>query len=106
MNRYLALTLAVWLAIVLLLGAGGAFASQPGMPPYPVALGVAAPLVAFLALLGVSAAFRAFVLAADMPLVTAVQAWRVAGFGFLALAAYRVLPGKARITAAGGDVTQ
>jgi hypothetical protein len=32
-------------------------------------------------------------MAADLPLLTAVQAWRFAGFGFLALFAHGVLPG-------------
>jgi hypothetical protein len=32
-------------------------------------------------------------MAVDLPLLTAVQAWRFAGFGFLALFVYGVLPG-------------
>jgi hypothetical protein len=37
--------------------------------------------------------FRALVMAGDLPLLTAVQAWRFAGFVFIALYVYGVLPG-------------
>ncbi len=84
--------LALWLVLVFVLGAAGAFARPAGQVPYPIALGVAAPLIVFLGAFWLSGAFRAYVLAIDLPLVTAVQAWRFAGFGFLALYAHDVLP--------------
>ena len=43
-------------------------------------------------------------MAADLPLLTAVQAWRFAGFGFLALFAYGVLPGSFAWPAGLGDM--
>jgi hypothetical protein len=43
-------------------------------------------------------------MAADLPLRTAVQAWRFAGFGFLALFAYGVLPGSFAWPAGLGDM--
>jgi len=96
--------LAIWLALVLLLGAAGAFVRPPGEVPFPIAIGVTAPLIVFFATFRLSAAFRAFVLAIDLPLVTAIQAWRFAGFGFLALYAHRILPGVFAWPAGLGDM--
>jgi hypothetical protein len=90
---FVAGVLVIWLALVLVLGAGGAFVSPPGEVPIPIAIGVAAPLIIFLAAFWGSADFRAFVMAGDLPLATAVQAWRFAGIGFLALYAHGLLPG-------------
>ena len=98
------IVLACWLVIVLVLGAQGAFVVPAGTPPYPIAIGVVAPLLMFLAAVWVSSAFRGFVMAADLPLLTAVQAWRFAGFGFLALFAYGVLPGSFAWPAGLGDM--
>ena len=98
------IVLACWLVIVLVLGARGAFVVPAGTPPYPIAIGVVAPLLVFLAAVWVSSAFRSFVMAADLPLLTAVQAWRFAGFGFLALFAHGVLPGVFAWPAGLGDM--
>ncbi|RPJ38198.1 MAG: hypothetical protein EHM35_05070 [Planctomycetaceae bacterium] len=51
------------------------------------------PPVVFLAAYWGSGRFRAFVLAINLPLAAAIQAWRAGGLGFLALYAYGVLPG-------------
>jgi ketosteroid isomerase-like protein len=96
--------LALWLALVLLLGAQRAFVAPPGAVPYPIFGGVTAPLALFLVCFGLSAAFRAFLLALDLPMVTVVQAWRFAVFGFLALAAHGVLPGVFAWPAGLGDM--
>jgi hypothetical protein len=98
------IVLACWLVVVLVLGAQGAFVVPAGTPPYPIVIGVAAPILVFLAVVWVSSAFRSFVLAADLPLLTAVQAWRFAGFGFLALFAQGVLPGSFAWPAGLGDM--
>jgi len=104
MKPFVAVVLGLWLAVVLLLGAGGAFVSPPGTPPLPIAIGVAVPVTAFLAAFWLSAAFRSFVMAADLSLVTAIQGWRWAGFGFLALSAHGVLPAVFAWPAALGDM--
>ena len=96
--------LASWLALVVAFGAGRAFVRPAGMPPYPIAVGVAAPLVMFFAAFWLSSAFRNFVMAADLRLVTIIQGWRWAGFGFLALYAYGVLPGRFAWLAGLGDM--
>jgi hypothetical protein len=96
--------LAVWLVAIVVLSATGAFESPPGQPPLPVAIGFAAPVVLFFALLRLSRSFREFVLSADLRLITGIQAWRFAGFGFLALYAHSVLPGGFAIPAGLGDM--
>lgn len=93
MKTSVAVILAVWLGLVLVLGASGAFVSPIGAIPLRIALGVAAPILLFLILFWMSGAFRGFVMASDLPLATAVQAWRFAGFAFLALYVHGVLPG-------------
>jgi hypothetical protein len=104
MQQFVWIVLAVWLVIVLTLGAQGAFVVPAGTPPYPIAIGVVAPVLLFLAAVWVTSAFRSIVLAADLPLLTAVQAWRFAGFGFLALFTYGVLPGSFAWPAGLGDM--
>jgi hypothetical protein len=94
----------VWLALVLVLGAGGAFVRPAGAPPLPILVGVTAPLVAFVAALWVVPGFRAFVLAADLPLITAIQGWRAGGLAFVALYAHGVLPGYFAWPAGLGDI--
>jgi hypothetical protein len=49
-------------------------------------------------------AFRAFVLGADLRFVTAIQAWRWGGLGFLSLYAHGVLPGLFAFPAGLGDM--
>jgi hypothetical protein len=96
--------LAVWLVVVLLLGAAGAFVRPPGTVPLPILIGVTAPLLVFLAAYWGSAAFRSFALSIDLSLATAVQAWRAGGLGFLALYAHGVLPGIFAWPAGMGDI--
>jgi hypothetical protein len=98
------MTLAVWLGVVAFLGARGAFVVPAGTVPYPIALGFAVPLVVFLAAAWLSSEFRNFVTSADLRLVTAIQAWRWAGFGFISLYVYNVLPGAFAWPAGLGDM--
>jgi hypothetical protein len=99
-----AITLAVWLLLVVSFGAAGAFFAAPGTPPLPIAIGVAAPLVLFFASLRLSQTFRQFVLSLDLRLVAGIQAWRMAGLGFLSLYAYKVLPAVFALPAGLGDM--
>src|SRR6202795_4489623 len=99
-----AIALAVWLLLVVSLGAAGAFVGPPGTPPLPIAIGVAAPLLLFFAALRLSNSFRDFVLTLDLRLIAAMQAWRWAGLGFLDLYAYKVLPAVFALPAGLGDM--
>jgi hypothetical protein len=97
--------LAAWLAVVVILGARGAFgAGAPGQPPIPVFAGAVVPLILFAAAVRASQAFRDFLLALDVRLIVGMQAWRYAGFGFVALYANHVLPGLFAWPAGLGDM--
>lgn len=98
------LALAAWFSLVMLLGASGAFVGRPGRPPVAIAIGVGTPLLLFFAWLRFSPAFRAFVLSLDLRLITAMQAWRWAGLGFLSLYAHDVLPAMFALPAGLGDM--
>jgi hypothetical protein len=104
LNWLVASALALWLALVLLLGANGAFVRPPGVPPIPILLGATVPMLLFLAAYWGSTAFREWVLGADLRLLTAIQAWRFAGLGFVALYANGVLPGLFALPAGWGDI--
>src|ERR1700731_1758151 len=84
-RRAVAITLTVWLLLVVSLGAAGAFVGPPGTPPLPIAIGVAAPLVLFFAWLWLSPSFREFVLSLDLRLIAGMQAWRKRAPGALQL---------------------
>jgi hypothetical protein len=96
--------LALWLGTVLFLGAHEAFVARAGSPPLPIFLGFAIPVAIFLAAYFGWSAFRAFILGADLRLVTAIQAWRWAGLGFLTLYAKGILPGLFALPAGLGDM--
>jgi hypothetical protein len=99
-----AIALTVWLLLILSFGAAGAFVGSPGRPPLPIAIGVAAPLALFFALLRLSRSFREFVLSLDLRLIAGMQAWRWAGLGFLSLYAHKVLPAIFALPAGLGDM--
>jgi hypothetical protein len=103
MRLSVALALAVWLLLVVSLGDAGAFVGRRG-PPVAVAIGVATPLILFFAGLRLSLSFREFILGLDLRLIAGMQAWRWAGFGFLALYAHKVLPGMFALPAGLGDM--
>jgi hypothetical protein len=56
-------------------------------------MAVASPIIVFLAAFWISPRFHEFVLDANLHLMTAMHAWRFAGFAFLVLYAYQILPG-------------
>jgi hypothetical protein len=103
-RRSVIATLAVWLLLVVSLGARGAFVGHPGMPPVAIGLGFSAPLVLFFLGLQLSPSFRSFVLSVDLRLVAAIQAWRWAGLGFLTLYAHKLLPAVFALPAGLGDM--
>jgi hypothetical protein len=103
-GRLVAATLAVWLALVFLFGAGELFVTPGGALPLTLLLAATVPIIVFLAAFWVSPQFRDFVLAIDLRLTTGVQAWRFAGFGFLALYTNGLLPGYFAWPAGLGDI--
>jgi hypothetical protein len=95
--------LAVWFLLVVSLGAAGKFVTSSG-PPLPIAIGFGVPLLVFFGLLWRSRTFRDFVLVIDLRFAAGIQAWRFAGFGFLSLLAYHVLPAIFALPAGLGDM--
>ncbi len=95
---------AAWLALVFVLGARGAFVGQPGTPPLALLISFVVPLSLFLIGYQIVRPFREFVLSADLRIVVGMQAWRWAGFGFLTLYTFRVLPGIFAWPAGVGDM--
>ena len=104
MRLIVAVALALWLGLIFLLGAQGVFVGPPGSPPLAIFFAFAIPLAGFFAAYFGWSGFRAFILGADLRLVTAIQAWRWAGLGFLSLYAYGVLPGLFAFPAGLGDM--
>ncbi len=96
--------LALWLGLVSFLGSQGAFVGSADSPPLPIFFSFAIPLAVFFAAYFGWSAFRAFVLGADLRLVSAIQAWRWGGLGFLSLYAQGILPGLFAFPAGLGDV--
>jgi hypothetical protein len=96
--------LALWLGLVFLLGSQGAFIGSPGSPPLPIFFGLATPLVLFFGAYFGWSTFREAVLEADLRLLTAIQSWRWAGAGFIALYANGILPGLFAFPAGLGDL--
>jgi hypothetical protein len=101
---FIAIVLAIWFALVYLLGANEEFVRPPEVPPLPILLGATVPLALFVAAYLSWGAFRSSILAADLRLLIAIQAWRAGGLGFLALHAHGVLPGLFAWPAGLGDI--
>src|ERR1700722_12505159 len=82
-----------WLTLIFVLGARGAFVGTQGAPPLALLIGLLAPLSLFLLGYRTIRPLREFILSVDLRIIVGMQAWRWAGFGFLTLYSYRVLPG-------------
>ncbi len=93
-----------WLALIFVLGARGVFVAPRGAPPLALLIGLLAPLGLFLVGYRTVPPLREFILSADLRLVVGIQAWRWAGFGFLTLYAYGILPGMFAWPAGLGDM--
>jgi hypothetical protein len=104
MKTFLAILLAAWFGLILFLGAQRTFEQPAGGPPLPILFGATVPVIAFLAAFMGWSAFRESTLQADLRLLTAIQAWRAGGLGFLALQAHGVLPGLFAWPAGLGDI--
>src|SRR5262249_45318798 len=83
MRSLTATILALWLVIAFWLGANGAFLNPRGTPPLALLAAVIVPIFVFLGAYWTSSSFLEFVLAADVHLLTATQAWRFGGLGFI-----------------------
>lgn len=103
-RRSVVIVLALWFVLSFTLGARGAFINRPGTPPLAVLAAVIIPICIFLLAYWTSRSFHEFVLAADVPLLTATQSWRFAGVGFISLNLLGLLPGYFAWPAGLGDM--
>jgi hypothetical protein len=92
-GAFVATLFLAWLALIFILGARGVFVAPGGAPPLALLIGLLAPLTLFLVGYVAIRPLREFILSVDLRLLVGIQAWRWAGFGFLTLYTYRVLPG-------------
>jgi hypothetical protein len=99
-----AVLIGVWFASALTASAFHLFGSRPGDSPLPLGVAALAPIVLFLLWFASSAGFRQFVLSVDPRTLTAIQSWRIAGFVFLVLASFGLLPAMFAQPAGWGDM--
>jgi hypothetical protein len=92
-GAYVASFFVAWLALIFVLGARGAFVVAGGGPPLALLIGLVAPLTLFLVGYSAIRPLREFILSVDLRVIAGIQAWRWAGFGFLSLYTYKILPG-------------
>jgi hypothetical protein len=94
----------VWFLFSLTASALHLFRTEPDQPPLPVGLAVLIPIAIFVIWSAASQPFRQFLLSLNPSTLTFVQAWRIAGFVFLVLYAYNILPGQLALPAGWGDI--
>ncbi len=107
MTKYAKLTIglvAAWFVFSLAASALHLYRNGPNQPPIAVGLAVSLPIVAFLVWFAASPGFRQFTLSTDPRLLTLVQCWRIAGFVFVVLGAYGLLPPLFAWPAGFGDI--
>ncbi len=108
MTKYGKLTtalIAVWFVLALTASGLHLILTSPNQPPLPLGLAAATPLVLFLVWFVASPGFRHFTMTLNPRVLTWVQSWRIAGFVFLVLATYGLLPILFALPAGGGDMT-
>jgi hypothetical protein len=94
----------VWFLFSLTASALHLFNTTPDQPPAPVGLAVLIPIGIFVVWSVTSQSFRQFLLSLDPRTLTIVQSWRIAGFAFLVLYAFNILPGQLALPAGWGDI--
>jgi hypothetical protein len=96
--------IAAWFVFAISASTAHVFKQSAAAPPIALGLSVLIPLVVFWIWYRTSAGFRDFVLALDPRVLTIVQSWRIAGFVFVVLYVYGILPGVFANSAGWGDI--
>ena len=96
--------IAAWFVFGLSASAAHVFKQSSAAPPIALGLSVLIPVVVFWIWFRTSAGFREFVLSLDPRVLTIVQSWRIAGFVFVVLYVYGILPGIFANPAGWGDI--
>jgi hypothetical protein len=94
----------VWFLFSLTASALHLFNAAPSQPPLAFGLAAFIPIVIFALWAAASPTFRQFLLSLNPRTLTLVQSWRIAGFVFLVLYAYSILPGQLALPAGWGDI--
>jgi hypothetical protein len=108
MSRYGKLTawlIAAWLVFSVGASALHLYHSDANRPPLALRLAALTPIAIFFVWFAGSRGFREFALSLSPRVLTLVQSWRVAGFVFLVLATYGILPKVFALSAGWGDIT-
>jgi hypothetical protein len=93
-----------WFIFTLSASALHVFKTDPSRPPIFLGLAALTPIVVFAVWYAASEGFRDFAQSLNPRTLTIVQSWRIAGFAFVALYAYGILPGVFALPAGWGDV--
>ena len=96
--------LAAWLVFSLFSSALHLYSNAPNTPPIALGLAVVTPIVLFLVWFASSPEFRQFILSLSPRSLTLVQSMRIAGFVFLVLGTYKILPAFFALSAGWGDI--
>lgn len=107
MSKYAKLSawlVGAWFVVSITASALHLYQTGPDQPPLPLGLAALTPLIVFLVWFARSRPFREFTFSLNPRLLTLVQAWRIAGFVFVVLAAYRMLPNLFALPAGWGDI--
>jgi hypothetical protein len=94
----------IWFIFTLSASVLHLYEGRPNQPPLALGLTVLTPIVVFAAWFALSSGFRAFALSLDPRILTLLQSWRIAGFVFLVLAEYHILPKIFAMPAGFGDM--
>jgi hypothetical protein len=97
--------IAVWFVLALSASSLHMISNAPNEPPLHLGLAAITPLALFMVWFVASPGFRQFTMTLNPRVLTWVQSWRIAGFLFLVLAAYGILPKLFALPAGWGDMT-
>jgi hypothetical protein len=96
--------IATWFVFTLSASALHVFKSDFSSPAIFLGLAVLTPIVVFAVWFATSEGFRRFAESLDPGTLTFVQSWRIAGYVFLVLYVYSILPGVFALSAGWGDI--
>jgi len=103
-RRLVAWLIAAWFLFAITASSFHLYQTAPGQPPIPLLLGVLVPISVFAIWYLWSNSFREFVLSLDPRTLSTIHSFRWAGFVFLVLYAYGILPGLFALPAGLGDM--
>lgn len=107
MTKYAKLTaglIGAWFVFSLTASARHFYQTGPNEPALRLGLAAVTPLLVFGVWFAASTRFRKFTMSLNPTILTMIQSWRIAGFAFVVLATYGVLPNLFALPAGWGDM--